>query len=845
MDERTLHEGWTLEPVDGDLPPRVREAFASAPLPARVPGSVHTDLLAAGAIDDPYAGLGEQELEGLHRSSWDYRLAFEAAPAAEGERVDLDFAGLDTVATVVLNDRELGRTANMHRSHRFAVAGLLREGRNELLVRFSSALEHAEAVEKDLGARPRAYGHPFNAVRKMACSFGWDWGPDLQTAGVWRPVVLRRWRTARIAAVRPLADLEGSTGVLRVHVDLERCGLQEPGELAVRVRLRDLPGREDLLAAASVPAGARTAAVELRVPDAPLWWPVGHGEQPLVHVDVELALPGPDGAVDGAAGGEVLDRATRRTAFRSVRLDTAPDEHGSAFTLLVNDVPIAVRGVNWIPEDHLLTRLDRGRCAAALERALEAHCNLVRVWGGGIYESDDFYDVCDERGLLVWQDFLLACAAYAEEEPLRSEIEAEARENVARLSAHPSLVVWNGGNENLWGHEDWGWKEQLGGSSWGLAYYEEVFPAVLAELDPSRAYTPGSPSSQGAPAGTHPNDPDHGSSHEWNAWNSRDWSTYRDRVPRFCSEFGWQAPPTTATLAELLEPADRRRDSAVFLLHQKAEDGNGKLDRGMAPHFGVPAAFADWTWAAQLNQARAVSCAVEHFRSWWPRTAGSVYWQLNDCWPVTSWAVVDGAGRRKPAFHALRHAHAPRLATIQPRGGTPHLLLVNDTATAWTGRAGARRVDLAGRELAAVEFDVDVPPRSVGTHALPGGVLDVADPTRELLVADVGGTRAVHAFAEDRDLGYDPEPLRTAVTAVEGGYAVRVRARAVARDVTLLADAVAPDAVVDDALVTLLAGESRTFSVRTRAVVDPAAFSAAHVLRSANGFGSAAGSATW
>ena len=323
----------------------------------------------------------------------------------------------------------------------------------------------------------------------------------------------------------------------------------------------------------------------------------------------------------------------------------------------------------------------------------------------------------------------------------------------------------------------------------------------------------------------------------WYVWNSLAWRAYGDRAPRFCSDFSWQAPPARATLEELLEPEQRSTTSPVFLAHQKAADGNGKLERGMAPHTGVPAGFEDWTWAAQLNQARAVTFAIEHFRSWWPRTAGSVYWQLNDCWPVTSWAVVDGAGRRKPAFHALRHAYAPRLLTVQPREGRAHLLLVNDTGQEWRARALARRTALEGRVLHEEPLDVLVAPRSVAAVELPAALTAPADPGAEVLVVDAGDLRTVHAFAEDRDLAWDPDPLRASVTAVPGGYAVRVRAGAVARDVTLLADAVAPDATVDDGLVTLLAGESRTFQVRTSAVLDVEELTGPSVLRTANAFG--------
>jgi len=805
VDTRELHRGWTLHPVAGEIPPHI---LAAGAIPATVPGTVHTDLLAAGLIPDPYVGQHEADLVWLHRSAFEYRLSTRLAAPAAGERVELEFDGLDTVATIRWNGKEIARSANMHRSYRVDLTDLA-PGEGELSVRFDSALEHAESVEKDVGARPRTYDHPYNAVRKMACSFGWDWGPDLQTAGIWRPVRLRRWRTARFASVRTLATLEGTTGHLEVHATLERTNDTMP--VTVRLQVGDRTVQEIL------PPGRSNITVTTDVPDAPVWWPRSHGDQPLV--DVELAL---------FTDSEVLDVHRTRTGFRNVRWEQVPDEFGTSATLVVNDVPLFVRGLNWIPRDHLLTRLDAARYAAALDDAVDANANLLRVWGGGIWEDDEFYSECDERGLLVWQDVPLACAAYAEEEPLRSEIVAEVRENVARLSPHPALVVWNGGNENLQGFQDWGWKEELGSTTWGAGYYEEIFPALFAELDPTRPYQPGSPASP-APD-LHPNDPDHGTNHEWTVWNQLGWEHYRDRVPRFCSEYGWQAPPTSATIAEFLPADERSSTSETFLAHQKALDGNGKLDRGMAPHTGVPADFEDWVWAAQLNQARAVAAAVEHHRSWWPRTAGSIYWQLDDCWPVTSWSVVDSAGRRKPAFHALARAFAPRMLSIQPRDGVPHLALINDTDEPFEHTGRARRTTVDGAVLASAEFEIAVPPRSVHLQELP-----LLGPDDEPVVVDVDGLRTVHVGAPDKDLTWNPAPVQSSVTETPDGYDVQVRARALARDVTFLVETVDPQARVDDGLVTLLPGETHTFHVRCRPLPDPDAFSSC--VRTANLFG--------
>ncbi|WP_456788577.1 glycoside hydrolase family 2 protein [Cellulomonas sp. P5_C5] len=821
MNTQDLYDGWSLTAVAGPVPTdldgrRVR---------ARVPGTSHTALLEAGLIPDPYLDRNEEHLAWMKRTDWAYERDLDLAPAGPDERVDLVFEGIDTVATLTFDGHEIGRTANQHRSYRFDVRDLLRPTTQRLRVLLQSALVHAEAETVRLGPRPLAYPQPFNMVRKMACSFGWDWGPDLQTAGLWRPVTVERWTVARLAGVRPLVTVEpDGTGRVEVHATIERSGLpggDAPLSLHARVAGADVT--------VTVPADAGSAVAVLEVPHAPLWWPVGHGAQPLSELTV---------ALHGSDPVEPLDTWSRRIGFRTVELDTGADDHGTAFTFRINGRPIFVKGANWIPDDHLLTRITRERLAHRLDQAVDANLNLVRIWGGGIYESEDFYELCDERGLLVWQDFLLACAAYPEEQPIWDELEAEAREHVARLTPHPSLVLWNGGNENLWGFMDWGWQEELQGRTWGFRYATELLKNIVAELDPTRPYSDGSPYSPGATlTEVHPNDPDHGTFHQWEVWNRVDYRVYGDDVPRFCSEFGFQGPPTWATLTRAVHAADGgplTKDDPTFLLHQKAEDGNGKLDRGMAPHLGVPEDFTDWHWAAQLNQARAVRFAIEHYRSWWPRTAGSIVWQLNDCWPVTSWAAIDGDERLKPLWYALKTAYASRLLTVQPREGREVLAVVNETPVIWQGIVRLSRQRLDGTVLAEEDLALAVGAWSVGQFALPATVATPADPAREVLVVRLGGLQTAHTWVEDVDLSLDPDALRATVMPVQDGYRVDVHATSFARDVTLLVDRLDPDAVVDTALVDIAAGATASFHVRTRGAFDPEALTRAPVLRSAN-----------
>jgi beta-mannosidase len=805
---RLLHEGWTVQAAGGEAGPAPR-----APVPATVPGCVHTDLLAAGAIDDPFLDDNETRVAWIGHTGWAYETVFDADGAADAERVDLVAAGLDTVATVSLNGVEVARTANMHRGYRFDVRGLVRPAGNRLRVEFESAYAYAHRVREAVGERPAAYDQPYPYLRKMASNFGWDWGPTLVTAGIWQPIGLAAWSVARLAQVRPVVTVDGDTGRVRVHVRVERAG---------EAALSASATVADRTATAEIPPGATAAEVTLDVPYAKLWWPRGYGEPH--RYDLSVTLRGPDGAA--------LDTWRRRIGFRTVDLDTGQDADGTRFVLRVNDTPVYVRGVNWIPDDAFVTRVDRARYAERLWQACAAGVNYLRVWGGGRYESGDFYDLADELGLLVSQDFLFACAAYPQEEPLAAEVAAEAREQVVRLMAHPSLVLWIGNNENIWGWHDWGWAAKLGERTWGEGYYLDLLPSIVGELDPTRPYWPSSPYS-GTPD-RHPNDPAHGTTHIWDVWNTHDYRHYRAYRPRFVAEFGFQAPPAYATLRRAVSDEPLAPDSPGLSHHQKAADGNGKLARGLAGHFPPPQGFDDWHWATQLNQARAVAFGIAYFRSLRPLCAGTVLWQLNDDWPVTSWSAVDGDGRRKPMWYALRRVYADRLLTIQPLDGGLGVVAVNDGGGAWRAEFDVVRLSFTGEPRAKTTIGVQVAPGGAVTVPLPPEVAGTDDPAAELIVADSGAGRALWFFAEDVDLAYPAARFDVAVRPVTSGLAVDVTARSLLRDVTLFPDRLDPDATVDEQLVTLLPGETTTFTVDTTRPLDRAALAAPPVLRCAN-----------
>ncbi len=803
LTRRVLETDWTLTCARPVGAPELPDA-----IPATVPGTVHTDLLAARLIPDPYLDLNEIAVDWVGRCDWRYDLAFDWHDDGAGQ-MDLVCPGLDTFARLSLNGTLIGETANMNRTFRFDVSALLREGENTLSILFGSAWTRGEQLASQYEPRPNNYPGPANLMRKMACNFGWDWGPTLVTAGIWQSITLESWSEARLASVRPEITLRGADGHVRINAKIAGG---TPGAVL----------RATVAGVTSELPIEGSASLDLLVPEPQLWWPHGLGGQPLYDLAVELLRDE-----------EVLDTWSRRIGFRSVRLDTGRDAHGTAFTIVVNDVSVYVCGANWIPDDCFLPRVTPDGYRARVDQAKRANINLLRVWGGGIYETDAFYEACNEAGMLVWQDFLFACAAYPEEGDLPDEIEAEARDNIVRLMPHPALVLWNGNNENIWGWVDWGWQAALEGRSWGLGYYLDLLPRLVAELDPTRPYWAGSPYS--GSMNIHPNDPAHGCTHIWDVWNDIGYEHYRDSVPRFASEFGWQAPPTWATLTQSVHDQPMTPTSPGVWHHQKATIGNDKLLRGLAGHLPSPQSMDNWHFATQLNQARAIRFAVEHMRSHRPLNMGTIVWQLNDCWPVTSWSAIDGYGRLKPLWYAMRAAYAPHLLTIQPRGEELYLFAANERTLFWRGPVTIKRLRFDGTVLAEwTHWRLCADRLDIGSLAIPAAVATPSDPARELLIATMHDSTAHHYFAEDIALDL-PEPQAEIDVEGEGQqWRVTVRARTLLKDLCLFVDRTHPDAEIDNMLVTLLPGETRSFSVTSPVPLTAEILGSKPVFRCAN-----------
>ncbi len=826
--ERASAPAFTLRRTDlgGNYDLRLLDAPNTAPaglrdraIAASVPGQVHTDLMRAGELSNPDVGFGELEQAWIGHSRWSYSRTFEWTLQAGTTELVAD--GLDTVAEVFLNGQSIARTADQHIGYRWDVSEHVIEGTNHLEVVFDSAWAAALERERAYGPLPTPYDEPYPYIRKSACNFGWDWGPHYVTAGIWQPIAIENW-TARIEHVRPLVSLAAGHRHATVQT-LVRAELVAGIDSIAIATLRSPEGAIVDRQQSSVDDGADTR-IDLDVDAPDLWWPTGYGDQPLYDLTVELV----------AADGTPLDSWTKAIGIRSVDVVVTPDEIGERWAISVNGRRIRIRGYNWIPEDPFIAEVTSERLDERLDQAVDGNANLLRIWGGGYFATEEFLDGCDRRGLLVWHDFLFACAGYDETGGMADLIRAEAEQAVARLSSHASVAIWCGGNECVWGSQEWSWDDTLGTDrTWGNGFYTELLPSVLADLDPTRPYIPNSPWSTlpGALANDHRSGP----THLWDTWNNRDYISYREKEPAFVSEMGWCAPPAATTLRKVITEGKLLPTNPEVAHHMRASEGMHKLARGIQPYFSTPATEEDWLFRTQLVQARAEQIGTEWLRSR-DRGAGVIVWQLNDCWPVLSWSAVDGDGIEKPIWFALRRSFAPRLLTIQPvrPGGTQdptgdqglELIAVNDSLDAWQPRVRVRRVTLDGTELARADIELAVGVDGTSRAILDSSIATPSDRYGEILVADTDRIRSTWAYAPDRRQSHVVADWDVSVD----GSDVVVSANTTLIDLCLFTDRLAdalglPGTALlsDSQLITLLPGEQHTFKIshRTGGLVPP------------------------
>lgn len=643
---------WTVRP-SGDL--SEVPAAAKRSIPAQVPGCIHLDLIRARIIAHPRQGLAELDQFWVGKTDWRYECRFEPDSSLfDHGRIDLVCEGLDTIATIELNGNVIGAAANMFHPHRFRLSDLKR-GQNHLAIAFRSPLQHIREEEARIGARPvNGDWDPYIFIRKAAANFGWDFAPKVPTSGIWKPIRLEAWSGVRLAGVRPLVRrATGSAWHVDIRADLEWCGDASARDMNF-IAVFDRDGDAERRGRVTIQPQQSSVRLVLLVDNPRLWWPRGHGDAHLYPLDVFVSDFGQPEEQPPT------DSLLARIGFREVRLNTDADEHGSKFQFEVNGKPIFCKGANWVPDALFPTEVACERYRERVQQAADANMNMLRVWGGGYYEDEEFYRACDERGILIWQDFMFACAMYPEESPFPYLIESEARHQVTRLSSHPSVALWCGGNECIWAYESWGhapgetpWKTRLGGKTWGRLYYLDLLPRLVAELDPTRPYWANSPWSGSDLIPT--NGTNHGDRHTWDARLDG----YRTITPRFCSELGQQSPSCWETLENSIGASQMTMGSAALTHRQRATGGTAKLiDELLAAQGPPPTALRDWFAESHRLQQLALEHGIEWLLSQRPRCMGILLWQFNEMWPGLSWSLIDADGRPKPAWHTVRQLFA-------------------------------------------------------------------------------------------------------------------------------------------------------------------------------------------
>ena len=669
--------------------------------PASVPGSVHTDLLANKLIDDPFYRDNEKKQQWIGKTDWEYQTTMVIPPEVmKRERVELVFEGLDTYADVFLDGKQVLSADNMFRTWRVDCKSALQIGENNLLVRFRSPINEVLPVMAKLNYQlpaPNDQGEktsPF--TRKAPYQYGWDWGPRFVTSGIWRPVVLEAWNEARITNLQIITNsLVNGAAQLTTNVETEANDTVNASLVLTNLNTRTIVGRKEII----LSKGPNKTTFDFTIPHPSLWWPNGLGAHPLYSFKAQVFI-----------NGRPIDQTTTRTGVRSLELRQQTDAAGKSFMFVINGVPIFAKGANWIPADSFPTRISREKYRQLVASAHDTNMNMLRVWGGGIYESNDFYDLCDEMGILVWQEFMFAGSMYPANPEFLDNIKHEAIDQVTRLRNHPSIVIWCGNNEIEAGWLNWGWRKNLPASLWDD--YRKIFEGVLAEvaatLDPSRVYWPSSPH------GGLADDPDSirsGDNHFWRVWHfAEPFANYEKQFPRFMSEFGFQSFPQIETVNSYTEPADRDIESSVMLAHQRHPRGNQLVREYMLREYPQPKDFESFLYVSQVLQAEGIRLGAEHLRRIRPRNMGSLYWQIDDCWPVASWSSIDYYVRWKALQYYARRFYSNVMVTPHMDNDNLNFWVTSDQTKYAAAKLHVELLDFAGQVLTSFDRNITIAP---------------------------------------------------------------------------------------------------------------------------------------
>ena len=692
----TLNGKWRLRWSDGERGGQLRhladiQTDSAKWIEANVPGEVHLDLVNAGLIQNPYIGTNCLSARWVEECYWSYRKTFTPPPVAFKGAAWLCFEGLDYYATIFLNGELVGKHSNFFCPCRINVTGKLRRGENVLVVQLDGGLfgVSEKPVKGYYGCdRINVLLHKRIWLRKPQCSFGWDWSTRLINVGIHKPVALEWADNVRLDQLVVLADLNAdfTEGTLQVKMFAEGIrDEKQQGELMVRI----VETKQEFSKKMEVVKGMQFLEAKCAVPAPRLWWPVGQGNQPLYNVRVGLKI-----------NGRIIGEKTVKIGFRKIRINQDPHPDGGRYFIIeVNGKKVFAKGANFVPADMIFANIDRKRYETIIDRALEANFNMLRVWGGGLYESDDFYELCDEKGIMVWQEFIFACAAYpTTDEDFMRNVKAEAVYNVRRLAVHPSLVVWCGNNEQQW-HT---YNQEEGVIYPDYALYHYVLPRILKQEDPAKYYLPSSPMS---PDYAYPNNNDVGDQHPWDVgFDNVDFRDYRKMICRFPNEGGFPGPVSIKTMHACLPDGQKHLNSFAWQIHDNGVEQwypYSALDRTVSNWLKLDPrkmSIEDFTYYGGLVQGEGLREYIDNFRRRKYDSASAIFWMFNDCWPVTrSWTIVDYYLRRNPAFYPVKRAFAPVSVVVTREHDTVKIYGINDSTENWNGELQYGLFTLAGK----------------------------------------------------------------------------------------------------------------------------------------------------
>ena len=704
MVEKELNQNWSFNQVG-----------ENEWLPATVPGTVHTDLLANHKIEDPFYRLNEHDVQWIDKKDWEYKTTFVVDKSfLKRDRIVLDFKGLDTYADVFVNDEKVLSADNMFREWQADVKEQLKEGNNELHIVFRSPITEGlkkydaqgyviPVSDNDLAEIGQVEGGKKVSIytRKAGYHFGWDWGPRLVTSGIWRPVYLRAWDNATINDLQIVQhDVNDDKATFTAVFEVDA---QKKGKATLSI-VND--GTTLASTQVSLVSGVKTYSLDFEIANPQLWWTNGLGEAHLYNLSGTLEK-----------GGRKVSKDTR-IGIRTLELVRDKDEEGTSFYFKLNGHPVFMKGANYIPNDMFLPRVTEENYRKVVETAAVSNNNMLRVWGGGVYEEDKFYELCDEAGILIWQDFMFACAMFPGDEAFLDNVKHEAIDNVKRLRNHPSIGLWCGNNEILAAWKGWGWEraeraksEENADKIWKA--YEDIFhrilPDVVKEFDPQRSYWSSSPSSgEGIPA-----DLVNGDEHYWGVWWGKEpFSNYATHLARFMSEYGFQSFPEIATIRKYALPEDYNIFSEVMKSHQRSSIGNGTIEYYMLQEYKHPKDFESFLYVGQVLQAEGIKFGLEGHRRAMPFNMGSLYWQINDVWPVASWSSTDYYQNWKALQYFVKKGFEQVLVSPYEEDIKFKVGIVNDRLEPLNAELRLKLVDFDGKVVWEDAYLVNVPANS-------------------------------------------------------------------------------------------------------------------------------------